>query len=219
MRRLFSFAALITAVALVCDSTPTSAHELPISEMRIVAAKDVMHMEVVLNAAALNFFAEIDRNNNGFLDPGEIEQHSDQISKLIVDSFAFQIDGKIVPAATAGIVPNVGSHHLTVRAHYVVDARKSPVHMESLLVAITRNSHILEVTFQRADQTISVRLDAHDQGVLFDYEKEKEKGKGKALPVQPTSLPDSDKSLRDYRLHIGLAALLRSLILFRGNYP
>jgi hypothetical protein len=211
MRLLLRFAATIAVLRLLCLAT-ASAHDLPVSEMRIVAAEEAMHMEIVLNSAKLNFFSEIDRDKNGFLDPEELKKQSDQISELIVDCLVFQIHGKLVTAAMVGVVPNVGSHHLTVRAHYPVDAREAPVHLKSSLRAIMRNSHVLEVTFQRPDQCYFARLDARDQGVLFDYEKEN------TLLEQPTALPDSDNSPRDYYLFIGLAALVGSFILFRSKH-
>ncbi len=213
MRLLFRLASMIFAVGLFCVATSTSAHDLPITDMKIVAAKESMHVEIVLNSAELNFFSEIDRDKNGFLDPQELEQESLQISKLVVGCFSFQVDGQPVQAAVHGIVPTIGSHHLTIRAHYPVDARKVPVYMESRLLAITRKSHVIEVTFQRPDRRDSARLNAHDQDVLFGYEQEI------SLPEKPSAKTDADENLRrDYRLLLGLAALLGSFFLFRRKH-
>jgi hypothetical protein len=213
MRFLLHLAASIAAVGFLCDASPASGHDLPICDMRIVVAEKSMHVELVLNSAELNFFSEIDRDKNGFLDQQELEKESLQISKLVVDCFSFQVDGQPVQAAVHGIVPTVGSHHLTIRAHYPVDARRKTVSLESRLLAITRKSHVIEVTFQRPDRRESARLDAHDQDVLFDYEQEK------SLPKNPsTTTGTGEIRKRDYRLPLGLAALLGSFFLFRRKH-
>lgn len=199
-------------MAIFCAPALTSAHDLPISHMRIVVAKKAMHAEIVLNSAELNFFSEIDLNKNGFLDSEELEEQGDQIAKLIFDCFSFQVAGQSVTAAVVGIVPHVGSHHLTVRAHYPVDARKAPVSMKSRLLAVTRKSHVIEVTFQRPDGRDSARLNAHDQVVLFDYEKEKPSSE---KPVATTDA--SSHRNTNFHLLLGLAALLGSFFLFRGK--
>jgi len=213
MRFLLRLAASITTAGFLCDASPAFAHDLPICDMRIVAAEESMHVELVLNSAELNFFSEIDRDKNGFLDPEELDKESLQISKLVVDCFSFQVDGQPVQAAVYGIVPTVGSHHLTIRAHYPVDARKRTVLLESGLLAITHKSHVIEVTFQRPDRRESARLDAHDQDVMFAYEKEK------SLPKNPSATTDTEEiQNRNYRILLGLAALLGSFFLFRRKH-
>ena len=211
--RLFPHFAVTLAVAChVCGATSTSAHDLPISNMMIVAAEDMMHVELMLNAAELSFFTEVDRDKNGLLDPAELRAQSDQVSQLIVDCFSFRIDGSLIAAAVHGVVPEIGTHHLTIRAHYAGDAREAPVSVESRLVAITRSSHVIEVVLQRPDERLSARLDARDPDVYFDYERADDMSE----PME--SLSDSGKAPRTgTTLLIALATLLGSLLLFRGK--
>ena len=208
----FAVSIAIVCVWMVCDTNRAFAHDLPISNLTIVAAKDTMHVELVLNIVELSFFSEIDSDKNGFADPAEVGLQSDQISRKIADCFLFQIDGKPVAAAVHGVVPNFGTHHLTIRAHYTCDAREASVHLESHLAAITNRSHVIEVVFHRPNSRQAARLDARDPEVLFDYEGEHD------VAATPSKLPGRSILQRNpYAPFIGLAVLLGSLFCLLGK--
>jgi hypothetical protein len=184
------------------------AHDLPISNMAIVVDQNAVHLELVLNAEELSFFSEIDTNNDGLAGLKEVEAKSEQISKTIVDCFKLLIDGKPAPAAVYGVVPDIGTHHLTIRAHYSIDAREMPVHLTSDLAAITQRAHVVEVTFRRPNVRQAARLDAHSREVLFDFKKKK-------VVTADASVPASPKNvwLGNNFLVVGLVALLMGIYL------
>jgi|GEM_PF-5639974 len=191
-------------------ATRTSAHDLPISYMTIVAAEDTVHVELVLNAAELVFFPEIDLDHNGIADPEEVKTQSDKISRAIINCFTFQIDGQPVAAAVQGVVSDLGTHHWTIRAHYPGDARKASVHLVSHLAAITNRSHVIEVTFQRPQSRQAARLDAHDREVVFDFERPP------GVAAVRSKRPGTGLYRRsDCTLVVGLAFLLGSFYFYR----
>jgi len=194
------------------------AHDLPVSDLKIVASAESMHVELVLNAAELNFFPEIDTNHDGLAGPGEIEAKSTQISKAIIDCFTFQVNGTVVQPAVHGLVPDLGSHHLTLRAHFPVDARETPVMLESGLAAITHGTHIVEVVLHRPSSRHAARLDAHDRDVLFDYKKKQVPVVKQSKQVATSSSPARQKSNPiNYALILGLAALVGGFLFFRDT--
>ncbi|MCA9231653.1 MAG: hypothetical protein KDA57_13460 [Planctomycetales bacterium] len=205
------FTSFATVFMLSLSATSICAHDLPISDMMIVAAAETMHVELVLNAEELSFFPEIDQDDNGLLDPAELEKRSNQISQHIVDCFHFQVGNQPVIAAVHGVVPSIGSHHLTIRAHYAVDAREQAVHLESQLPAITRTSHVVEVTFKRPGSQYAARLDAHDHEVLFDFKLPESKSVALVAPSEP----DNSEQAGSYRMLIGFAVMLSCFFLFR----
>jgi len=208
MRRL---AGSIAVIWILYYPARTFAHDLPISNMTIVAAEESMHVELMLNAAELSFFSEIDRDKDGILDPAEVKSQSEQISRKIIECFSFSIDGKPIPAAVHGVVPDLGSHHLTIRAHYPCDAREAPVYLESSLVSITQRSHVIEVTFHRPDRRQTARLDAHDHQILFNTVAKHNLTTALRNPRKPVDMRHGA-----HILFGGLAVLLGCLFLYRG---
>ena len=149
MRSLLSIAHVFAGTWLLCDVASALAHDLPISEMMLAADEDRLHLEIVLNASELNFFSELDLDKNGHLTPMELAERDEQVARQVVDRIEIYIDDQLVQADVAGIVPNYNTHHLTIRAHYPVDATSAKVEVSSRLAAITHATHLLQLTFQR----------------------------------------------------------------------
>ncbi|MBU6400558.1 MAG: hypothetical protein KGS61_09585 [Verrucomicrobia bacterium] len=143
------------------------AHTLPISYLTVVPDKDYLHLELVLNPFELNFFSEIDTNHNHRLDPPELAGPGKDLTRRLVNCLVVRVDGKVVRAETAGVVPDLDSHHITLRAHYRVDARRARVAIESRLNAVTSGSHITQVRFGKPGHIQSAQLDLQSAAVTF----------------------------------------------------
>ncbi|MBI2925123.1 MAG: hypothetical protein HYY24_05390 [Verrucomicrobia bacterium] len=144
-----------------------TAHTLPISYLTVVPDADYLHLEVTFNPFELTFFSELDRNRNGRLDTAEWEAQQAQITQRLVECLKLRVDDKLIAVETAGLTPDVDSHHATLRAHYRVDARRAPVSLESTLVTLTSGSHFSQVTFGREGRTQTARLDQQSSRVTF----------------------------------------------------
>jgi len=168
MHRILPNLALLISVAA---AGAARAHDLPISNMTIVPDEQAMHVELVLNVGELNFASEIDLDKDGRIDLAELDKLGDEIARRIVSFLAFRVDDRPVELQNCGIVPDLGAHHLTVRAHYDVDARTAAVALQSRLVALTQGSHVLEIVFQRPSGRQLARLDGHASTVLFEPPK------------------------------------------------
>ena len=189
-------------------STEIFAHDLPISRMSIVADENALHVQLLLNAEELAFFREIDTNGDGIAGLKEIEAKNSQIAKSIVNCFTFNINDLPAPEPDFGVAAELGTHHLTVRVHYAVDARRLPVHIRSTLTAVTQRAHVVEVAFQRPNLRQTATLDARDPEVRFDYLK--------------TAQPKSESSTRkpwlgNYSLVVVMVLILMTLYLARGT--
>lgn len=154
------------------------AHTLPISFLYVVPDADYLHVELMLNPFELSFFSELDTNKDGRLDPGELKAQEEQVTRRILECLKLQVDGKPVKAEVAGITPEIDGHHLTLRAQYHVDARQSPLQLESSLSTITSGSHLTQVTYLRSGQRQLAQLDTQSAKVTFRPPQESEGGAG-----------------------------------------
>ncbi|MHB8524071.1 MAG: hypothetical protein ACYDH9_25390 [Limisphaerales bacterium] len=158
---------LLTLAAFLCRST-ASAHTLPISYLTVVPDKDYLHLELVLNPFELNFFSEIDTNHNGRLDPAELAGQEKNLTRHLLNCLRVRANGKLVRAETAGVTPDLDSHHLTLRAHYRMDALRTRLTVESKLNTITSGSHITHVRFGKPGHIQSAQLDMQSATVTFE---------------------------------------------------
>ena len=149
MKALLCIALMVSVAWLLCEAESTSAHDLPLSEMMLVAGEDRLHLEIVLNAPELMFFSELDLDKNGHVNPAELAGREEQVARRVVDCVEIWVADHLVHADVAGIVPNHNTHHLTIRAHYPVDATRATVDISSRLAAITHAAHLLQITFRR----------------------------------------------------------------------
>ncbi|MBI3852500.1 MAG: hypothetical protein HY298_19760 [Verrucomicrobia bacterium] len=152
---------------LVYFAVSALGHTLPISFLTVVPDKEYVHVELMLNPFELNFFSELDRNRNGFLEPTELTSMEEKVAGKIVDCLKLRVKGRLVAAETSGVTADIDSHHLMLRAHYRVDARRSPLTVECNLVSITSGSHLTQVTYSSSDRRQFANLDQQTTSVTF----------------------------------------------------
>ena len=160
------------------------AHTLPISYLYLVPDADYVHLELMLNPFELSFFSELDQNKNGQLEPAELEAQKENVTRQLVGSLKLKVNGKVIPAETAGLTPDVDSHHLTLRAHYRVDARRSALTIESTLPRITSGSHLTQVTYMRAAKRQLAQLDMQSPTARFEAFEKADRAAVAASPVR-----------------------------------
>lgn len=205
-----------TILILVCISGRATAHDLPTSSMMMVADEDYLHVELTINAGELVFYRELDRDNDGQLELSEVREQADIIAQRIVDCFSIEMAGRRIEAENYGIVPDVTTHHLTVRAHYAVDARDAPLSLESRLSNITNGAHTTLVSFRKPGGNQSARLNARSPRVTFNGPPPATLPAVASHPEVSTSGADLSKWLF-VGVPIGLATLVVCLICFRSK--
>jgi hypothetical protein len=137
---------VLAAPLLFLFLSEAPAHTLPISYLYLVPDADYLHLELILNPFELSFFSELDQNKDGQLEPSELEAQKDGITRHLVEAIQLKVNGKLIPAEVSGLIPDVDCHHLALRAHYRVDARRATLTLESTLPGITSGSHLTQVT-------------------------------------------------------------------------
>lgn len=165
---------LVVILVLIWGGFGTvAAHDLPISHMRIVPGDAYVHLEVVLNPFELSFASELDTDRNGRLESDELEEHREAITRRLVEMLKIEVAGEPFSAKTAGVVADLSSHHLVLRAHYPVAARGASLSLTSNLAGITSRSHVTRVTYGTADELQRARLDARSNEVTFESAEKK----------------------------------------------
>ncbi|MEX2091703.1 MAG: hypothetical protein WD971_03450 [Pirellulales bacterium] len=175
---MFPNSKILLACAVVCAAGRAAAHDLPISGMQVVADEQYLHVELMLNSGELIFVRELDRNKDGRLEVAEVNEQGDEVARRIVDCLTLQTGGRKIEPDVVGVVPDVSTHHLTVRAHYPIDARRIPISVESRLWEITRGAHSTQVTFRALENSQVARLDARSPRVTFNESQEPELSQG-----------------------------------------
>jgi hypothetical protein len=170
LKHSFLIAILLTTAA----ASSTRAHDLPISEMQIVTATDTMHVELVINTVELHATSELDRNRDGHLAYAELAPHGEMIARRVFNLLTFSVAGHPLQADVCGIVPHPNTHHLTVRAHYRVDARNAVIALESRLFSIVPGAHVMQITLHRPGKRQVARLSANSSTVVFSPDREGE---------------------------------------------
>ena len=207
---------LIAAVSLLAiDESRVQAHNFPISEMMLVADEEYLHMEIVLNATELTFFRELDRDQNGHLNFTEVADRGEQVSRRVVDCFEIRVNGQVVEADIVGLVPNYNTHHLTIRAHYLVDATEASVEITSHLAAITHGAHLVQLVYRTPHENHRVRLNATAASVLFPAPAAGRSTRLETLTTKTAANSWGSPSWWErFGVAIGLSFLLGSLFLF-----
>jgi hypothetical protein len=191
------------------------AHTLPISYLYLASDADYLHCELTLNPFELSFFSEIDRNHNRRLEAGELAATERVISKRILGCLKIEVDGKPVPAEVAGLNGDQDSHHVTLRAHYRVDARSARLRLESTLSALTSGSHVTQVTFRDGNQSQVARLDMQSTSVTFEPRAPPgapSPAQAQASPALPTKPWWPYLALAAAATALGLVILLRATV-------
>lgn len=144
------------------------AHTLPISYLTIVPDSNYLHLELVLNPFELNFFNELDSDQDGRLGPAELRSADRAMTDRLLGCLSLRVKGAPVAAEVAGINPDLDTHHVTLRAHYPVDVTLLPLTVESRLAAVTSGSHITQVTYGLGEGRKAARLDMQSPQITFD---------------------------------------------------
>jgi hypothetical protein len=131
---------------ILLSALGAAAHTLPVSYLRLVPDADYLHLELVFNPFELSFIAEVDDNKDNELDPGELQAHGQVVAERVVRALKISVGGREVRAETAGMDPDLSGHHVRLRAHYPVDARRQPLTVESDLASVMSASHLTQVT-------------------------------------------------------------------------
>ncbi len=207
---------LIAAVSLLAiGESRVQAHNLPISEMMLVADEEYLHMEIVLNATELTFFHELDRDQNGHLNLTEVADRSEEVSRRVVDCFEIRVDGQVVEADIVGLVPNYNTHHLTIRAHFPVDATEASVELTSRLAAITHGAHLVQVVYRTPHENHRARLNSTSAPVLFPAPPAGRSTRLETLTTKTTANSSRRQSWwARWGVAVGASLLLGSLFLF-----
>ncbi|HZQ46726.1 MAG TPA: hypothetical protein VFC07_06940 [Verrucomicrobiae bacterium] len=165
IRFLRPFCCLLAAMILF--TFRAGAHTLPISYLRLQPDADYLHLELVFNAFEISFISEMDDNKDGELDAAELTTHGQALANRVVSALKLRIGNRFLAAETAGMDLDMTGHHVRLRAHYKVDARRLPVTLESELNSITSASHLIQVTFIGAGRQQLAQLDAHWPKITF----------------------------------------------------
>lgn len=170
--------AVCTAVTLLASAA--AAHTLPVSYLRLSTGADYLHFELIFNPFELSFMPEVDDNHDAELSPAELEAHGQMLADRVVGAFQLSAGGKPLRPETAGMDPDLNGHHVRVRAHYKVDARRLPLTLESDLIAIMSASHLTQVTYVNGNVRQMAQLDSLSRKVTFEPPPEKP-----SAPVAP----------------------------------
>jgi hypothetical protein len=155
--------------AVLLSALCAAAHTLPVSYLRLVPDADYLHLELVFNPFELSFVAEVDDNKDNELDPGELAAHGQVVAERVVGAVKISVGGQEVRAEMAGMDPDLSGHHVRLRAHYRVDARRQPLTLESELNSLMNASHLTQVTYANSEQAQPqlAQLDSQSRKVTF----------------------------------------------------
>jgi len=220
MKRL-SLLTLRLCLAALCSTLLAThaarAHTLPISTLTLVPDESYLHLELALNPFELTFFSELDANRDGRLDPGEWDGQGEKIARRILEGLKLRVNnGPVVAAEIAGLSQSYESHHIFVRAHFAVDARRARVSLESQLAALTSGSHVTQVNFGAGEHVQAARLDMQSNKVNFE-------------PFMPADAPGAvtgstgkgraDSSFTAFKVNDTAVAALLGLLVLAGIPP
>ena len=195
----------VAVLLLLCIAAIVGAHTLPISFLSVVPDADYVHLELLINPFELNYFLELDRNQNGRLEPVEWENQETNVTRRILNCLNLRVAGKLVSAEVAGINPDLESHHLTLRAHYRVNALRSPVAIESTLATLTSGSHLTQVTYGKGARIQRARLDMHSNTATFEPFEE---GAKQSAANQPQLAAETSSHSVPWFVYAGLVVVV-----------
>jgi len=143
------------------------AHTLPISYLRLMPDADYLHLELIFNPFELTFMSEVDENRDAELSPAELEAHEQTVADRVAGALKLTAGGREVRPESAGMDPDLSGHHVRLRAHYRVDARRSPLTLDSSLISITSASHLTQVTYAHPEREQMAQLDSRSHTITF----------------------------------------------------
>lgn len=128
---------------LMLLASPTVQAQMPtVSALRLVPDKTDLFLELTLNPFELTFFPELDVNRDGRLDPGEWAGQGQKMARRIMEALKVCVNDRPRVAEIAGVSQSYETHYIFVRAHFLVDARRARVSLESQLTEVTGAPHV-----------------------------------------------------------------------------
>jgi hypothetical protein len=178
----------LAAAALAMLPLPAAAHTLPISYLRLVVDADYLHLELVCNPFELTLMPEVDDNKDAELDLAELAAHGQVVADRVVAALKLTAGETALRPETAGMDPDLSGHHVRLRAHYKVDARRLPLTLESDLPALTSSSHLTQVTYVNGGYQQLAQLDPHSRKVTFQPPPEPKPAAAQVAPRRRAGL-------------------------------
>jgi hypothetical protein len=156
----------LIAVALLTAAI-ARAHTLPISYLRLVPDADYLHLELVFNPFELTFMSELDDDQDAELSPAELAAHGATLARRVSLAFKLSAGSMTLAPEIVGMDPDMNGHHVRLRAHYKVDARRLPLTVHSDFISLTAGSHLTQVTYVNGTNTLLAQLDAQSLSATF----------------------------------------------------
>ncbi len=157
----------LAAAGLIMLALTAAAHTLPISYLRLVPEADYLHLELVFNPFELTLMPEVDENKDAELDLAELAKNGQVVADSVAGALKLSAGGTALRPETAGMDPDLSGHHVRLRAHYKVDARRLALTVESDLPALTSPSHLTQVTYVNGSDRQLAQFDSHSRKATF----------------------------------------------------
>jgi hypothetical protein len=178
----------LAAGVLALSGGRAAAHTLPISYLRLVPDADYLHLELVFNPFELTFMGEVDESKDGELSLAELEAHGQTVADRVVGALKLTAGDTPLRPETTGMDPDLSGHHVRLRAHYKVDARRLPLTVESDLPALTSSSHLTQITYVNDGRQQLAQLDPHSRKATFQLPAEQRPSVAQATPHHRSAL-------------------------------
>jgi hypothetical protein len=143
-------------------------HQLPISQLVLVADDRSLHLELTIHAEELTFFQTLDDDRSGRLDPDELKAHGEDIAKALCRCLQIRAGKRLLQPEVAGLASGADAHHLTVRAHYSGAFDATPLRVRSELANVTRGAHATQVVFRNSHKLEKAVLEARSPQATFN---------------------------------------------------
>ncbi len=178
----------LPAILLAGFAGAANAHTLPISYLRVVPDADYLHLELVFNPFELSFMSEVDTNKDAELSPPELEARGEMVAQRVTGAFTITVGGTVLKPETTGMDPDLSGHHVRLRAHYKVDARRVPLTVDSDLISLTSGSHLTQVTYVSEGANQMAQLDSQSRRVTFEPPVQTKESENRAPPSREKSV-------------------------------
>lgn len=168
--KLNGLVTLVVAFALnvICFSL-SNAHDIHISELRIIQNNSVIHFELKLNAFELEFLGGREISKNGVIDWDRFSDVKEQVISKLKKSLILELNNKPLHTDKTGLAVD-DTHHLIYRAHYNLseDQRSGSLKIESKLREFTSRSHVTRVSFNKSEEQVNAQLEGNRNSVEFE---------------------------------------------------
>lgn len=159
----------ITAFVLntICFAL-SNAHDIHISELRVVQYDSVLHLELRMNAFELESLGGREMIKNGVIDWDRFSDGKEEVINKLKESLILELNDKSLYTDKTGLTVD-DTHHLIFRAHYNLaeDQRSGLLRIESKLREFTSRSHVTKVSFKKSNHQENAQLEGDRNSVEF----------------------------------------------------